>query len=249
MNITKQRIINVSIIVLSVILVTLIGFEAVIKNQKKESSPATNKQTDFSLPISPESSSNNTVPLEIISVIPENKSENIALQQTITVELNRTFNRREIEFAIDPPVSYASQVKNTQLIISPNPAFSPSTRYTFSIKILEAGQFPKTYSFQTIGPTPLLLPDTQPPGGPEKVENFQKQNSPDVFLANKTPFSTADFFIMNDFISEPLEHFKFTVTLSGPDKEISKQKTIEWIKSIGLTDKQIINLDIDWKTQ
>lgn len=250
MNTTKQKFINISIVVLSIILLALIGFESVIKNQKKENSLTPGKQQiDSTFPIFPESSNENNVPLEIISVTPENKSENIAFQQTVTVEFNRTFSLREIEFAIDPAVSYTPQVKNTQLVISPNPAFFPSTRYTFSIRTLGTDQFPKAYSFQTIGPTPIFLPDTQPPGGPEKVENFQKQNNPDVFLANKTPFSTTDFSIANEFSSEPLEHFKFTVTLSGSDKEMSKQRTIEWMKSIGLTDEQIIDLDIDWKTQ
>lgn len=250
MNTTKQKFINISIVVLSIILLILIGFESVVKNQNKENSLTPGKQQiDSTLPTFPESSNENNVPLEIISVTPEHKSENIPLQQLIIVELNRAFSLREIEFAIDPTISYTPQIKNTQLIISPNPAFFPSTRYTFSIRTLGTDQFSKTYSFQTIGPTPIFLPDTQPPGGPEKVENFQKQNNPDVFLANKTPFSTTDFSVTNEFASEPSEHFRFTIFLTEPNKEIARQKAVEWIKSIGLTDEQITSLDIDWKTQ
>ncbi|MCL5439143.1 MAG: hypothetical protein M1268_04105 [Patescibacteria group bacterium] len=79
-------------------------------------------------------------------------------------------------------------------------------------------------------------------------ENFQRKNHPDVFLSNKTPYSTANFSIVNPgFKSLPNGHYYFTITLMGTNKELSKTEFINWLLSLGLTNNQIQNLDITYQ--
>lgn len=84
----------------------------------------------------------------------------------------------------------------------------------------------------------------------KRVENFQRQNHPDVFLKNKLtnePYETTQFSITSDFVkATPSGHFHFTISLKD-DKTSAKNGFITWLQSLGLTSQQITTLDVTYK--
>lgn len=97
----------------------------------------------------------------------------------------------------------------------------------------------------TDGPTQTFLPDTQPSGAAEREDNFQKENHPDVFLSNQTPFENEMFLVESGYKSAPTGHFYFKIMLKG-NYETSKKTVFDWMKSLGLLDTQIQKLDIEY---
>lgn len=96
------------------------------------------------------------------------------------------------------------------------------------------------------GISPTFLPDTQPEGGVETDEMYMRTYTPDVYLANKTPFTGITFSVTRTFKTTPGEHFGFIVTAKGNSSSY-KSDTISWLKSLGLTDSQIRALDIEYR--
>lgn len=80
--------------------------------------------------------------------------------------------------------------------------------------------------------------------GKENQEKHELNEQTDVFVSNKTPYSNDYFSISNDFKPDPDPHFYFLVNFKGENKEKAKSEFIIWLKSLGLNNSQIQNLDI-----
>lgn len=80
--------------------------------------------------------------------------------------------------------------------------------------------------------------------GKENQDKYELNEQTDVFLSNKTPYSNDYFSISSDFKPDPDPHFYFLVDFKGKDKEKAKSEFIIWLKSLGLDNSQIQNLDI-----
>ena len=78
----------------------------------------------------------------------------------------------------------------------------------------------------------------------EKQDKYELNEHTDVFVSNKTPYSNDYFSISSDFKPEPDPHFYFLVKFKGGNKEKAKSEFIIWLKSLGLNNSQIENLDI-----
>lgn len=83
----------------------------------------------------------------------------------------------------------------------------------------------------------------------QSEQNFQKQNHPDVYLSNMTPYESDSFNIYSDFKTEPSGHFYFLVYLNKNDVNSARNQFIAWIKKSGLTEAQIQGLDIQYFQQ
>ena len=173
-----------------------------------------------------------------------NKAVNTPLNQKIVITFNTTVKQNEINFEIDPNIAYAIQTNKNIVTIIPQNNLAPSTIYFCKISH-KSGVFQRLFYFTTIGPTPTPVTDTFPTGAAKQEEDFLKTNYPDVFLSNKTPFQTSDFSISSDFKTTPTGHFYFIINLKG-DKEKAKINFINWLKSLGLIDVQINNLEISY---
>ena len=94
-----------------------------------------------------------------------------------------------------------------------------------------------------VNPSKLL---TNEPNVKEKEnqDKYELNEQTDVFVSNKTPYSNDYFSISNDFKPDPDPHFYFLVNFKGEDKEKAKSEFIIWLKSLGLNNSQIQNLDI-----
>ncbi|MBI2616528.1 hypothetical protein HYW55_00140 [Candidatus Gottesmanbacteria bacterium] len=94
--------------------------------------------------------------------------------------------------------------------------------------------------------SPTLLPDTQPQGAEKTDELYMRTYTPDIYLANKTPYTGLTFSITRTFKTEPVEHFAFIVTRTG-NAQSFQVDAVSWIRSQGLTQKQIDALDIEYR--
>lgn len=201
-------------------------------------------------PVGPGTTPTNTpIPTQALSVVsttPADGAKNIILNQQITIIFNRVFTQDEISFSIAPPISTSQQIKNNQLLVTPQQNFQQGTLYTYALKYASETTLPKTYSFTTVGPTQPYLPDTRPSGAAEQNNAFLIQNHPDVFLSNQTPYSASNFSVSSDFTQTPTGHFHFTVSLIGNSQD-AKNAFIQWALSLGLTNEQIQQLDITYQ--
>lgn len=94
--------------------------------------------------------------------------------------------------------------------------------------------------------SPAFKNDTQPVGGEKTDEEYMKVYTPDIYLANKTPFSGTTFSVTRSFKTKPNEHFAFVISQKAG--VLSSQKdALAWMKSLGLTDSQIGVLDIEYR--
>lgn len=201
-----------------------------------------------SFPPTPPPSTPMTKELSIIAVDPTDNSANRPLDQKIKITFNRNFSADEIDFRWAPTVNYSTQIDNQTLTATPQAQLTPGITYAFYVVFKQTNQPSKLYRFTTAGEKPTTLPDTFPSGAAKQAEDYNRQNYPDIFLANKLPYSTVDFEAVKAGFKQgtPEGRFYFTVTLKG-DTVSSKNAFISWLKSLGLTDIQIQGLDIEYQ--
>ena len=149
---------------------------------------------------------------------------------------------KDIDFSVNPLFDYQLQANNNILKVLPENNLAPGTKYTYIVKYKSQTLPSRSYSFLTAGEI-KDLPDTQPEGAAEAEAEFQRQNHPDVFLSNFTPFESATFSLSSEFIGEENGHFRFTVT---SQTSAGKNDFLNWLKSLNLSDNQIAELDISY---
>lgn len=217
-----------------------------VKSDKKTSPPQDNTQVT----IVPSQTSRNEVSplsLSIISSSPSNNQVDVPVDTTISFRFNKPVSVNDVPLSILPDIQYNLSTQGDQLILQPLQSLNPGTRYIITLRLKDANGQPALYSymFTTIGPTPTYLPNTRPNGLPEQSENFQRQNYPDIYLANKTPYSTNSFSI--EYSTTETGHYYFIVTLGGTNQDAAKEDFLDWLHSLQLTDQQIQGLDIQYQ--
>lgn len=211
-------------------------------NKEKLGSGTQNTTSNQPSALSPTSTQPN---LFIISTVPSDEKTSVSLSEKITITFNRKITVSEIDFTLLPSLPVTTEINENIITVTPKDPYEPGMKYTFVIRFPNSTLLTRSYSFTTIGPTQPFLPDTQPTGAAEKEDNFQKENHPDVFLSNQTPFENEMFSIESDFKSTPTGHFYFKIMLKG-NYETSKKAVFDWMKSLGLLDTQIQKLDIEY---
>lgn len=183
--------------------------------------------------------------LTVISITPEDEAKNIPAEEKIIITFNRKFEASEVTVTLLPSLPVTTEIEENVLTVTPESPYKPGWRYTYVIRFPNTTILPKSYSFTTTGPTQPFLPDTQPAGAVEKEDNFQRENHPDVFLSNQTPYKGSSFTVTSEFKSIPSGHFAFKVNLTGSDKSLAKKEFNNWLTSFQLTGQQITSLDIE----
>lgn len=82
----------------------------------------------------------------------------------------------------------------------------------------------------------------------KKNRDFQLKNEPDALLAGNTPYESADFSVQSQFKQQLHEgHFAFIITLKAQDKGKARSGFLTWVRSLGISDTQIKNLDLEYR--
>lgn len=176
-------------------------------------------------------------PLQVQSVSPLAGATNVPLDSKLAISFNQPFSMKDILFSLSPNISYNLSIAGTSLIISPTNLLTANTPYTFSVSI--DGEAQQSFSFTT---TQVVI--TSQDSVPGASDQLNKDKYPDIFLYNRMPFSSDGFQATGGFTSSPSEHYYFTVSLTNAD---GKTAFINWMKSLGLSDQQIQQLDIRYQ--
>lgn len=183
--------------------------------------------------------------LEIIATSPVDEAKNIPVGSDLKISFSRNITADEIEFSIAPTVPFSQTISGSNLTINFETILSGGTRYTYIIKYPNQRVPSGTYSFITEGPL-RPLPNTQPEGAEPTNQQFLREQHPDVFLANYSPYNTGTFSITHVF-DEQNQKFRFTVTSKSEIPETGKNDFLTWLKTLELTDNQIQFLEITYK--
>ena len=178
--------------------------------------------------------------LNVVSVSPSDNAINIPLFAKIEITFNQLDDTLDSEFSIHPQTAYDLAWKQNKLIVTPKENLKEGTIYTYIIKYQSRVIPSGPYSFTTAGPL-APLPDTQPEGAAEAELAFQRVNHPDVYLRGLTPNETDSFSATTEFVGGEGGHFQITVVQKNPE---GKNNFLYWLKSVELTDEQIVNLDV-----
>lgn len=184
--------------------------------------------------------------LTVLKTSPSLNQKGVPASQVISIEFNKTLLLSDISIIFSPQTQYGTSINGTILSLSPSLSLSRSTNYVVTISSSDHKNLIYSLIFSTEGPIPTLI-DTRPSEEPQKTDELLKKDRPDAFLSNKMPYKTAEFGVVYSFKSSPTGHFAFTVTLTGENKDIAKTMFVNWVKSFGITDAQIDQLDITYR--
>lgn len=81
-----------------------------------------------------------------------------------------------------------------------------------------------------------------------EIEDWNRENAPDVYLRNKTPVIRPSF-SMDSYIDHKNETYVFTVIPKIDSLQIVQQDVYDWLTDIGLTGEQIESLVIEYTGQ
>ena len=177
----------------------------------------------------------------------QNNQINVPLDGVLTVDFGRPIQASEFAVTYLPVANFSTQASGTILTVTPSSPLKPSTRYSITVSTADRKKLLVALVFTSLGPTPTFRPDTRPSGEPQRSDDLLRQNHPDNLIANHLPYETSDFKAVYTYKVAPTGHFAFTVTLLGANKDSSKLSFITWVKSFGLSDTQINQLDITYQ--
>lgn len=185
-----------------------------------------------------------TASLFVTAVFPPDKTIHAPLNQQILLTFNKAFTKDRVQFFVKPAFQFSTSIEGNSLRIIPQQQLTEGTTYQFSVNITNDLPSP-VFHFTTVGTIQPAQQDTFVNNAQESDKTIQTTH-PDIFLSNKTPFSSSDFSVSSDFTDTPTSHFFFTVSLEG-NQSISKQDFLSWVRQQGLTDQQISSLDIRYQ--
>lgn len=94
--------------------------------------------------------------------------------------------------------------------------------------------------------TPTPLPAALQDHTADQENTYNRQNQPDIFLSNNVPYENADFSITSDF-SDTTQKFFFIIHLKTADQQQGQAAVTTWLRSLGLQDSQIAQLDLRYQ--
>lgn len=187
----------------------------------------------------PTTATGTTTGIRIVSTSPaENELAPIAtntLTYTFSGDVSAKAVRAELFeelTGVNVPVNPVSE-KNTITVTILRP-LAPDSGYRATLRLLDGSVFTHVLTFRTRQGQPV---DTYPIGIPEKVEELNRQNHPDIFVANKLPYGTETFSMSSTIQNDG----KILFTVKGKAAEAKS-----WLLSLGLTEAQIATLAIHY---
>jgi hypothetical protein len=268
MNNTKQSaIIKIGIgIATAVLVVIIITLYVLQQNNGDDTSTQPEQITENPTDITGEEDSDETIvyemrrtdrkmdenPFEVVSTSPADEAVGISPElEAITLTMSEDITEDDIQVFVAPITEHTVSVDGSTVTVAFEETLLEATTYSYSVQNSRLNSVPFTYSFTTVGPTPTPLPDTRDPDIFSEVQEYNKQNAPELYLISNVPYETDDFFIDFNFVlneETDEERIFFVVTLKG-DEDQSRQAFLNWLSSIDLTPEQIEELDIEYETE
>ncbi|MBI4129907.1 Ig-like domain-containing protein [Candidatus Roizmanbacteria bacterium] len=194
----------------------------------------------------------------VVSTTPVDNATDVPLNQAITVVFNKPLPRDAVKFDIFPETEVSVSMTGTVLTATPATPLQPGTSYRYGITYDESlGIVQSLFQFTALGPTPTSPPDTRDVKLLEEIERDNLEHYPDIYLANKTPYATDIFAITSyyveaeggvpghdAFLIEVLKENDYA-TVTDEQRARAKADAEAWMRSIGLTDAQIQQLEIE----
>lgn len=232
-------ILGLAIVFLTLLLiVTNHGGKPVGKNPVLLFNPNPSTSTQRELP---------STPLSIVSVSPENETTNVPSDQQIQIVFSRPLDLDEIYISFGPGVIFKTALNGNTVSVIPQSPLTTGLTYKLLVKFIKTQQLSNQYQFTVTGTAPVSLPDTQPPGAAKQSEEFNRQNHPDIFLADKTPIKQSSFeFYQGSLKSSPSEHYSFVVVTKA---DSAKNDLTNKLLSLGLNQDQVNALDLTFVSQ
>lgn len=184
-----------------------------------------------------------TQSLAIVSSYPENNTQNIPPNTTLSFTFNNDISVGLISVKFNPEVQFNQTVIAKLLLIKPKIELKPSTKYAVEVS---GKNMSASYSiqFQTAAQNPEgTAPNAK---GIKQIDDTLRQVQPNAYLANRLPYST-DQFEANWSTRPSPKTLYFIVVLKDADKISSKNAFLDWLKSLQLTEAQIQKLDIEYQ--
>lgn len=185
--------------------------------------------------------------LDVIAVYPKDQSENVPSSEAVTITFSRPIISAEVKIYMDPPAERTQTISGNILTLRPKTTWDPGTFYSYNVSFPKDLNRRRTYAFRVAGAPKPISENTADIEVFEEIIDTHRQERPDLFLMNQSPFETEDFSIEGMFESKNPAHYAFNVTLRKLDKEVSKNNFINWLRSLELSDEQIANLDITYQ--
>lgn len=226
------------------LILVIVGLIAQSMVQKTQTSPQ--KEIDFIDPTGILIPTRKVSPneLDIVKISPQDMQKNIGPQEEIVITFSRSFSADEIKFYISPDTLTNVEIKENILHVTPVKAWSPGTKYSYSVNFINDRTKVRLYTFQTTGPTSSSLPDTAPQDAFQEELERQKTIRPDIYVSNQTPYENAYFSISAEYTTDSPARFYFSVKQKVNNTDTVKQYVNAWLQSLDLTQDQISNLDI-----
>lgn len=181
-------------------------------------------------------------PLRLASSSPQNGNTNVPISTPIVLTFNNSLDNLTPSISLIPVVPFTFSSTQNVLTITPSAAFSPSTNYTVTVAISRQTFFT---SFTSFGPTPTFAPSTRDASQIDQENLILKEQYPDAYLANKTPYGNSDFSVVST-LDNKTGKFVFTVT-SKNSLPAAQTSFKAWAEQQGLTDTQISSLQVIYK--
>lgn len=250
MKLTQKKLIIILIgIVLSIILTIVIlrSFQNRTATQSQEEVIKEQLQSFPTGIIVPTEQIQQTNQLDIISVSPQDMSDNISRDTTLTITFNQAPQQSEIRFFIKPDAIYTQKIENNTLQIQFLEPLLEGTLYTYSVNFTDDPLKIRVYRFVTEGTLAESLPDTYDEQAFIEQENYDRINHPDIYLMNEVPFENEYFAINGYFQEQNSQQYYFIVQRKSSDQDIVSQSLDAWLQLQGLGQEQIQELDIRYQ--
>lgn len=180
--------------------------------------------------------------LKIISVSPQDGTQNVSAHQKFVLKFNRPVSNADVTISITPSVAFSTSFNTDTVTITPTDSLLENSQYLLFVRVKDQ----QVYTFTYLTP---LNPSVNPPDNMQEIErDTAKNNNPDQYLRLFMPYSTDTFAVYSDYSYDAPPHYYFLVTLLGQDENKSKSDFISWVSSLGLTKNQISSLDIKYQS-
>jgi len=183
-----------------------------------------------------------SIPLSIVSVLPEDKSTNVPADTKVQIVFSRPLALNEVYTSFGPGIVFKTALDGNIITLNPQSSLVSGLTYKLLVKFNKTEQLSNQYQFTVAGTPPSTLPDTQPPGAAQQSEEFNRQNHPDIFLADKTPIKQASFDLYQGLLKQtPNEHYSFILVRKN---DSAKNDLTSYLLSLRLKQDQIDSLDV-----
>lgn len=186
--------------------------------------------------------------LRVIAISPVYNAT-VSPDQILAYTFNQTITSEDIVISLAPKTPFVSTFSEKKLVIKPSEKLLPGVYYRVVITQKKENRVFGPYRFSVKGEREVIQTNTKDAQLFDDTQKFDREQYPDIFLVNNTPYKGTLFEIVkHDFTTTPKPHNYFIVTIKG-QINAAKASVVSWLKSLGLTQTQINSLDLRYEAE